>query len=233
MDTCVDYDPAPPIKDIEAWRQAVLDGRLGRFRFESIVAAIQDLGPGADKSVLNPLAKHLSDCMLRMLRKLVSIDYSNRGEDVVERVHGQLWMALLDPASKDGRGLRKAFQWRVRFRVLDELAKDARSRSPRPEQEDSDRSQAAVVSTASSQDPDSIGVDRVGDIDEQLDVESILERIPDYRKRLAFRLYMDGVPFKSTRSDSIAEAVGISERTARQWIKEAQELLKRQMGDVS
>jgi hypothetical protein len=36
---------------------------------------------------------------------------------------------------------------------------------------------------------------------------------------------MDGVPFKSKKSASIADALGISEKTAREWVKEVQGLL--------
>lgn len=62
-------------------------------------------------------------------------------------------------------------------------------------------------------------------IDENIDVESILEQVPDDQKRLAFRLYMDDVPFKSKKSDSISAALGVSEKTAREWVKEVQALL--------
>ena len=54
-------------------------------------------------------------------------------------------------------------------------------------------------------------------------IDRFLEiNIADDRKRLAFRLFMDELPFKSTRSNSIAKALGIDESTARQWIKEMQ-----------
>lgn len=56
---------------------------------------------------------------------------------------------------------------------------------------------------------------------------------PDSRKRLALHLYLDGMPFKSKHGPSIAEALGVSERTARQWVKELIETLNHKMGDES
>jgi hypothetical protein len=41
------------------------------------------------------------------------------------------------------------------------------------------------------------------------------------------------VPFKSKKSDSIAKALGIDEKTARQWIEEIQALLKEKIGDLT
>jgi hypothetical protein len=66
--------------------------------------------------------------------------------------------------------------------------------------------------------------------EEERNVESVLQLVKDDRKRLAFRLYMEGVPHKSSRSHSIAEALGIDEKTARQWVKEVQSFLKAKLG---
>jgi RNA polymerase sigma factor (sigma-70 family) len=64
------------------------------------------------------------------------------------------------------------------------------------------------------------------DTEAQAWINSFLERnVPNPKKRQAFRLFMDEFPAKSTRSDSIAKAVGIDEGTARDWIEELQEEL--------
>jgi hypothetical protein len=60
---------------------------------------------------------------------------------------------------------------------------------------------------------------------EAIDVERILEQVLDPPKRLAFRFFMDGIPYKSKKSASISDALGISEKTARDWVKEVQDLL--------
>ena len=68
--------------------------------------------------------------------------------------------------------------------------------------------------------------------DEQIDVDRFLEEnIKDDRKRLAFYLFMDDLPFKSKKFASIARALGIDERTARQWIEEIKKQLKAKIGD--
>ena len=75
-------------------------------------------------------------------------------------------------------------------------------------------------------------LDGVRATDEQIDVDRFLEEnIKDDQKRLAFRLFMDGLPFKSKKYDSIAKALGIDEKTARLWIEEIQKQLKNKIGD--
>jgi DNA-directed RNA polymerase specialized sigma24 family protein len=231
MVTSSDDEIPPRSTDLDGWRRAVVEGRIARFRLESVVGAIQDLVPHTDKSVLNPMAKHLSDCMLNMLRGLVGRNHPNHGLDIIERVHSQLWEAILQPKSADGRGLRAAFAPRLRFRLADALIYEKRKREG-----------LIVDTTATNRGPvDEITPRTVSlhssvpsepsHIDEHLDVETALEAIADPKKRSAFRLHMDGVPAKSTKSLSISKALGISEKTARLWIEEAQELLKKTLGD--
>jgi DNA-directed RNA polymerase specialized sigma24 family protein len=75
-------------------------------------------------------------------------------------------------------------------------------------------------------------LDAVRAADEKIDVDRFLEEnIKDGQKRLAFRLFMDGLPFKSKKYDSIAKALGIDEKTARLWIEEIQKQLKDKIGD--
>ncbi|MDA4848779.1 hypothetical protein [Hoeflea poritis] len=63
-------------------------------------------------------------------------------------------------------------------------------------------------------------------LESTMDVERVLARIPDHRKRLAFRLFMDDVPLGSKKAFSIAEALGVSAKTIKTWIRECQEILK-------
>lgn len=219
-------DPPPKSTNLEGWRHAIQEGRHTGFRLEEIVAAIQDLGPRADKAVLNPLAKHLSDALLGVLRARVGTNHPNRGIDIIERVHGQLFEAILQPTSADGRALRTAFVPRVTFRIKDALVAEARAARQVPLRE-TDVGGDANTRRGADASGDHVPTprDRSGALGESMDVEAILEQVPDERKRLAFRLFMDGVPFKSTKSRSIAEALGVSERTARDWVKEVQDLL--------
>src|SRR5438309_2323069 len=67
--------------------------------------------------------------------------------------------------------------------------------------------------------------DQIQTLNESIDVENILARIADPKKRLAFRLHMDGVPAKSKKTESIAKALGVSDKTVREWISEVTALL--------
>ena len=75
--------------------------------------------------------------------------------------------------------------------------------------------------------------DGVNNFIEQMDVDRLLKKhVPDERKRLAFRLFMDDVPHKTKRkatTHSIADAMGVDESTARAWVKEVTEILREQV----
>jgi hypothetical protein len=231
MDTNSADEIPPKSTDLVGWCRAVCDGRFARFRLESVVGAIQDLDPHTEKSVLNPLAKHLSDCMMHMLRGLVGCNHPNQGRDIIERVHSQLWEAILKPKSADGRGLREAFAPRLRFRLADALIYEKRKREdPIADTTTSNRGPVDEATPRTVSLHSSVPSEP-SHIEEHLDVETALEAIADPKKRLAFRLHMDGVPAKSTKSLSISKALGISDKTARLWIEEAQELLKQTLGD--
>ena len=216
-------DPPPKSTDLEGWRRAVEDGRFRGFRMEEIVAAIQDLGPGTDKQVLNPIAKHLSDVLLRILRKCVDTGYANQGRDIIERVHGHVIDAVLAPNSADGQGLRTAFTPRVEYRIKDGLSKE--KRAARNLREPVEWGRASSPLGESELPPlDGATSERCynpsSEIAENMDVESVLRWVTDDQKRLAFRLHMDGVPYKSDKTPSIASTLGMSEKTAREWIEE-------------
>ncbi|MGH6710669.1 MAG: helix-turn-helix domain-containing protein [Bradyrhizobium sp.] len=113
-------DP-PSSTDLEGWRGAIADGRLRKFRLETIAGAFQDLGE-ADLRVRQDLAKHLSGAIIGMLRKRVDPKKPNGGEDIIFEVHEVIFVALLNPGTADGKQLRKGFGGIVNFRLKDALA---------------------------------------------------------------------------------------------------------------
>ena len=122
----------PPSTDLEGWRQAIADGRLTKFRLEHIAAAFQDLG-SADRPVYEALARHLSGAITGMLRKRVDQNRPNRGEDIILDVHDEIFEALLQPRTADGKALRVAFGARVIFRMKTAIANALRDQvSPVP-----------------------------------------------------------------------------------------------------
>jgi RNA polymerase sigma factor (sigma-70 family) len=190
---------------------------------EAIIAAIQDLGPNTDTSVLNPLVLHASDTIMRILRRRVSTGYRNRGEDIIEEAHGQIIKAMFSPESADGKGLRTAFVPRIELRVVDAIRK-VRTRETRERATDLEHS--PLVAEQESQ-----KIDPWPEVEEELDVELVLSHVTDERKRLAFRLHMDGIPLESKKSASIAKAIGVSSKTAGQWIDEVRAQLRNIVGE--
>lgn len=81
-----------------------------------------------------------------------------------------------------------------------------------------------AVSNAKHPDSELLAVaDHIGGL---LDTERVLAMIPDWRKRLAFRLYMEDIPYGSKRTHSIAKAVGVSSKTIEAWIDEIRRFLE-------
>jgi hypothetical protein len=229
-------DSSPKSNDLDGWKEAVAAGRLRSFRLESITGAFQDLG-NRDHGLRERLAKHLSDSILGIIRPRVGFHHPNEGWDIVFRAHQTIFEALLQPRSADGRALREAFVPRVQFRLKDALADEAEERRVPGE-----KGRGGAIKIGSELTDGSDGADtQCGPIfasppfddieiaDEEIDVSRILACIQDARKRLAFRLFMDGVPFKTKKNKvtSIAGALGVSEKTARDWIAEVQDVLRK------
>ena len=209
---------APPLTDLEEWRRAATEKRLRQFRLEDIVAAIQQIGPNGDQRLMNDLMGHVSDAMLEILRSYVSKSHRNEGRDIIESAHGKLILAVLNRDSADGKGLTVAFAARVRFRADDALVVELRELERYQSYEDN--YDGGIIDPAHGTPPDSV--------DQLVHVEHLLSKIHDPRKYLAFRLYMDGCPISPGKgTTSIAEALGVSAKTAGVWVAEIQAFLKR------
>lgn len=249
----------PKSTDLEGWRKAIEGNRLKKFRLEALAAAFQDLGH-LDQQIQHALAKHLSDSIVGILRTRVGFNHPNGGEDIIYRVHGEIFVALMSPQSADGKALRRGFGSLVLYRMKDAIAKEWREqRTPddimaekklKKEKAEGKAGSASIDLNASVESkreeadeagagngeeikgPDADADDGLIDVDERLDVERILECVSDERKRLAFHLFMNGVPFKTKRAnvESIADALDVSERTVREWVKEVQLFLAQNDG---
>ncbi len=261
MDASTSEEPPPDSTDFAGWKRAAERGLLQHLPLEAIFAALQDLRFNTDSGPRNALAKALSERAYKLLRRQVGRNHPNSGTDIIDRVHVQVFEALAQPGSADAKGYRQAFVARLMFRLKDAIAREARERrtfeemvarppqkSPNPaksaqgvaeiggqcdsddgaeEAEDDD-----AAPSKSSRNP--AFLDAVEAAEQQIDINRFLEtNIADDRKRQAFRLFMDGLPFKSIKSDSIAKALGIDEKTARQWIKEVRTHLENKIGGLS
>ncbi len=224
MRTHIEEEPPPRPTDLEGWRRAISDGCFRTFKMEAVVAAIQDLGSNADKLVINPLVLHASDTILRILRGHIGTNHRNQGEDIVDEAHDQLIQAIFTPNSADGKGLREAFVPRIRFRAADAIRADKEMR--KRERSVENIHEVSDARLAAERNPRQ-------ELDEKMYVEEVLSSVTDERKRLAFRLHMDGIPLDSKRTASIAKVLGVSSKTAGQWIEEVQAQLKHIVGEQS
>jgi hypothetical protein len=119
----IEEPPSP--SDVQGWKDVVAANRLRRLRPEAIVAVLQRLGPNGDQRLLSALITHISDELLRLIKRLVGKNQRNEGQDIIWRAHHQLIVAVLCPNSKDGQGLCKNFRKWVEYRVADAAAPSA------------------------------------------------------------------------------------------------------------
>jgi len=264
MASTADTRPVLKSTDLRGWQDVLAQERLDDFPMEAIIAAFLDLRPNSGPNIKHALARYISDDMLRRLRRNTGRNHPNAGQDIIDRVHFELWEALARPTSADAKGMRKAYASRVIFRLKDAIAKEERERrvpdpeklpgkkKPKgkskgdedtqkvdlahicehPELQDEDVSDEVEIVGGAGILRDATLLQSVRDLDEQIDVDRfLLENIPDYKKRLAFHLFMDKVPYKSKRGISIASLLKIDESTARDWIEEIQALLKETLGE--
>lgn len=215
--SAITSEEPPALSDLKGWRQAVDDDRLELFRPEDVVAAIQHVGSNGDQKLLNALVLHISDVMTRILRRRVGRNHRNEGRDIIESAHSKLILAVLNPESADGKSLKVAFRARVKFRADDAIVVEMREQSRYEAYEVNDNNETTEPA-------DSAAADNVEQI---AYVEQLLSKIRDPRKCLAFRLHMEGCPISpGTGTTSIAEALGVSAKTAGKWIAEIQAFLK-------
>jgi DNA-directed RNA polymerase specialized sigma24 family protein len=219
----------PSPSDVQGWKNVVAANRLRRLRPEAIVAVLQRLGPNGDQRLLSALITHISDELLRLIKRLVGKNQRNEGQDIIWRAHHQLIVAVLRPNSKDGQGLCKNFRKWVEYRVAD---------ARRAERLYAHRNQPYATKATTGDDGEETtetiepADNKPADYAEQAaHVERFLSKITDPRKRDAFRLHMDGCPLAPGKgTTSIAEQLGISAKTAGEWIDEVQTLLKTEIG---
>lgn len=131
MKTLIENRQSPSSTDLEGWRVAIAQDRLASLRFEPMIAALQDLDPTSGRTVREALTKRISEGLIRLLRSRVGTNHPNNGNDIVDHVHDELFTAMLDPKSKDGRAFRSAFGLYVNYRIKDAIVTESQhSRIP-------------------------------------------------------------------------------------------------------
>lgn len=211
-----------PGADIDTWRRVIAEDGLSRLRMEDIVAALQGLDPKADPRVVNALMKHVADVLTRYLRKRVGRNHPNDGEDIIDRAHAEIIEAVLRPDSADGKGLRTAFFARAEFRLADAIREELKHGRREASADATELDEEGIIGpTATDSDLDSIVV-----------VDELLSHLADPRMALALRLDMDGCPIESKKGTySIADALGVSSKTAGQLLAEGKRIVKLRIGE--
>lgn len=200
----------PGPADATAWAALIASGRISVCPPGCVVAALRALLTHPDQRLVDGLASHLSDVILRRLRRIIGRHHANEGEDAIIEAHDALMAAICDPTSADGAEAIANFDARVRFRGVDAVRVDMRyhRRHPLFTLDDDGEPMMPGTTTAAS----------------SIAVEHALILISDPRKRLAFRLSMEGM--RVGRGDPcVASVLGVDPKTAAKWIAEARTTL--------
>lgn len=209
----------PDACDEAGWRHRIEMRSLSTVRSATLVRAVHALGIGKTP-IVDALVVEISTRMKRILKGFIGRNHPNEGRDLVEEAHWKLLKALLTPGSADGQALRTAFFGTVKYRAADAIRKAGKDRSRFEYALDEDDLPARDLPVAST-------------VEETAHVESILRKIKDDRKRLAYRLHMDGAPRYSKTGTSIASALGVSAKTAETWVREVEDQIRDITGETS
>ena len=207
----------PEAADEAGWAAAVAADQLGDCPPGEIVGALRALFLDGDQRLVQALTLHVSDRITRRLRRLIGTDHPNQGEDVVERAHGVIMDAIFDPASADGPELIEHFWARVRFRGIDAARAEGKYHRRHPA--------LAVDEDGETLIPQGRRMDGGAG---SIDVSHVMSRIRDPKKRLAFRLYAEGMRVRSG-DVSVATVCGCDPKTAAAWIAEARAVLSAEL----
>jgi len=201
-------------------QRTVAEGRLGERRPEEIVILCRSLDARGDEHLLGELLGHLSALAVRYLTPRANPNLSNRGKDAVDHVWRAMQEAILDPDSADGAGYGVAFYPKLNQRLVDEIRRQNKHR---------DRQQPFVL------DEEGEDIEPADNLnlgpEEHAILSSILQQLPE-NQRKAFLLRRGGYDYYSQRADlaTIASTLKISDKTARKWVAEAENLIRQELG---
>lgn len=213
---------APPPDDLKGWLAATATaGTLERFRREDVVRAARHPTVRTDRRLYNAIMSFLNRIFLTDVSKQVSTGWQNGGQEIVERVHHKLITAVLDLDSADGKQMEKRYWAVVKTRTIDAVREEKKKLEWTPDQISFEDAEDILANM------------EIPELAERrAEVERVLELIPDERKRYAFRLRLDGVPFKAGKgTTSICGILEVSDKTASQWVAETLVFIKRKFGE--
>lgn len=217
-----EIEGAPPPDDLKGWSVVIsTPGALDRLKREDVIRAARHRAVRSDRRVLNALMEFLNRIFLKDASARVGTGWQNRGQEIAEGVHHHLIKAVLDPNSADGKQMEKRYWPVVKTRTIDAVRQERKKLATIPDTITLDDAEGTIANTQESE----LAELRAG-------LETILRTEPDERKRLAIRLHLQGVPYKKGKgTTSISEVLGISDKTASEWVAEMLALIKSKVGE--
>ncbi len=203
----------PEAADGAGWAAVVAAGELGECAPGEIVGALRALFLDGDQRLVQALTLHVSDRITRRLRRLIGTNHPNQGEDIIERAHGLIMAAIFEPTSADGPKLIPHFWARVRNRGIDAARAEVKHNRRHVALKTDDDGEMLI--------PQSRRIDGGA---ASIDVSHVLSKILDPKKRLAFRLAMEGMRVRAG-DECVASVCGCDPKTAARWIAEARAIL--------
>jgi len=213
---------APPPDDAKGWSDVIAtSGALEQLRREDVIKAARCGAIQADKRVFSALMAFLNRIVLKDVRNRVNSGWQNSGQEIIDRVHHHLITAVLDPDAADGKQMEKRYWAVVKTRTIDAVREEQKKLARTPDSISLDDAEEIIA-----------GTDDTELAEMRADLERILSLVADERKRYAVRLHLQGVPLKPGKGTiSISEALGVSDKTAGQWVAEMLVFIKLKVGE--
>ncbi|MGD9786046.1 MAG: hypothetical protein AB7E80_15670 [Hyphomicrobiaceae bacterium] len=213
---------APPPDDLKGWSDVIAaSGQLERLNREDVIRAVRHRAVQADKRVFSTLMAFLNRIFLKDVGSRVNSGWQNSGKEITERVHHHLITAVLDPNSADGKQMETRYWSVVKTRTIDAVREERKKLATTPDSISIDDAEGAIAATDATE---------LAEL--RADLERILRLVPDERKRLAVRLHLQGVPLKPGKgTTSISGVLGVSDKTAGQWVAEMLVFIKLKVGE--
>jgi DNA-directed RNA polymerase specialized sigma24 family protein len=202
----------------QAWKDLVEAGRLADRGPEEIVAACRRPDEIQDERLRGRLLEHLCALARPFLTRRANKDMPNGGLDAVDEIVSNMSTAILDPAAKDGAGYEAAFYTKLQQRLTDRH-RAWRVQQARVEPLPLDEETGETLEPA-----DAVGLTP----EEAATVESLIANLPEKFRR-AFLLHRAGFPVTS-KGECVSRMLGVTPKTAEDWIRKAIALLREQLG---
>ncbi|MCB4803724.1 DNA-directed RNA polymerase specialized sigma24 family protein [Methylobacterium brachiatum] len=193
----------------EKWKTIVAENGLPGQDARQIVAACRQLYSRGDERLRGVLVLHLAERADRILHAMLGFRQWNDGYDPVADVVENMIDDILDLQSADGAGFEKSFRGKLRHRLIDKI----RRRKVRQNIEQPAPCDAANQPIEPS-DGSSLGPE------DQAVIATVLKQIPD-KHRLAYQLHQSGFKYSSKKGSSISSMLGITPKTAEDWVDRA------------